>query len=514
MATRRTWLKRTLIGGGVALGLLLLWSVWALFGPLGNGIPVGPQTTVLDGPLDAAGYVDYAAAYREASRIPPAENAAVPIFRVTQAEVRRSIPAPQYAAACEDLGVSTEPDPATQFPRVSSVPPPEGWEDATVDGRTRTWNDVVNTLWERPWAAADHPHVAALLRGGDAAFGVLREGLDRPGYWFFPDYGGPLYAHRLPMVQECRDVARSLLARAMLRVGEGDFDGAAADIDRTRTLGRAVAKSPFLIGALVAVAVDATAWRAEVELLHVAEEAAFLRRRLAALDAYDADVHRRRMAVTLGGIERYSALDLIQLVDRERRGIVPPGSSNFLGVSLTGLPAAAERVVVRRVDLAETSRRVNRFTDAAERAFEAGSEEAADEAVEGIRPESFAGNVFGRLSADKAGRRLASLVLPAVGQSAVVAFRAKTKRELLRVLAAGRLFRIETGRPPAMPEDLVPKYLPKWPTDFRDGRPLRHRTFNGVWSVYGLAPTVDRPPPDDLPDYLSIEFPRRPREAD
>ena len=493
-------------------GLIVVWAAWALFGPRGNGIPVGPETTFLDGPIDAAGYVDYGEAVREAGRVTPEDNAAVPLFRVTQAELRRSIPAPQYVMACEDLNVPTQPDPAVQLPRISNVPPPEGWDDTEVDGRTRTWRDVVDELWERPWTEADHPHVAAYLRGGETAVGVLADGLDRPGFWFFPDYGGRLYEHLLPMIQESREVARFLLARAMLRLGEGDFEGAAADIDLTRKLGRAIAQSPFLISGLVGIAIDAMAGAAEIELLYAADGAAFLRRRLAALHAYDADLHRRRMAVSLDRFERLSALEIVQTVDRVRRGLEPPTVFNSIGITLTGLPWTLERMALRRVDLADASRRINGYMDSAITATDEPSAEAAGEAAGSLDVEPPGEGVFAQLDADYVNDRLVSLLLPAVRQAAVAAFRAKTKRELLRVLAAGRLFEIETGRPPTSPENLVPKYLPEWPTDHQDGRPLKHRTRDGVWSVYGSDPTHTRPAPNDLPPYLLIEFPRQPRD--
>ena len=509
MASRRTWLKRTLIGGGAVFGLLLLWSVWALFGPLGNGIPVGPETTVLDGPLDAAGYVDYPAAVREIGRVPPEENAAVAVFRVLQTDLQRQMPAGTYAAACEDLGVDPVPDRAVFIARTFDAPTPaadlKAAEAGEIDGADlqKEQEDRIERLRTRPWRTAEYPEIAAWLAGSDAGVEVLREGLSRPGWWFFPPQDGTLVEYLLPMTQESRRLSRVLSTRIMNRIGEGDLEAAAAEVDLMRRLGDRVGSGVTLIDLLVGLAIDATAADAEKQLLAAAQSPDFVRERLRTLDALDGGRFQRLAADRYDHMERFYALEQMQLIDRAKRGL--SGSPPPLGGVFPG-PPIVKRVMLRRMDAAEGSRLINRtLNDARESVM---ADVAADAAESFEQPPD--PGPLSILDGDFLMRKAVQQFMPGVTHVATAVHRPKTRIQLLRVLAAGRLFELDHGRPPASPEDIVPEYLPEWPTDHHDGQPLRHAD-DGAWTVYGFDP---RKPADAIPADLSVDFPPRPPKSE
>ena len=519
MTGRRRWLKRALIGGGVAGGGLLLWSVWVLFRPLSNGIPIGPETTVLDGPLDAAGYVDYAAALYEAGRIPPEENAAVAVFRAFQSKQQGQIPRPVYRQICEDLGVDPEPDASVVLPDVYAIPidddvmraaeqsddPTAAVEELLLDAER-----AAEELRGRPWASDEHPRFAAELRRGDALFAVLKDGVRRPGWWHWPRYGTPLIERPLPMLQDSRSLARFIKTRAMNHIGDGDLAAAAEDIDTGRRLGQRIGQSPFLIGVLIGSAVESIMFEAEADLLWAATDADFVRGRLSAIEASDSDVYWRSAITVVDGPERFMALEIAQIIDRNRRELA--GAPPTLGTVLPTSPLL-KRIALRQIDPAELSRRANAESDAAVAALgrDTAAATAAAEMTDRRLPRS---GPLTFLDGDAMSDQLVAVTAPVPSHLAAAAHRVRTRRELLRVLAAGRLFELATGRPPASIDDLVPDYLPEWPTDHYDGEPLRHRTLDGIWTVHGRDPQyVEKSPPGDLPDYLRVDFPRLPRSA-
>lgn len=154
-------------------------------------------------------------------------------------------------------------------------------------------------------------------------------------------------------------------------------------------------------------------------------------------------------------------------------------------------------------------RLVNRYFDAvadatvlppAERAAVLEAMEAKFQFDPNIRPRDF-------LNAEVLTRALIGKSMPSAQLAVRAEVRMRTKRSLLRVLCAARLFELDRGRPAGSKDDLVPAYLPEWPADESDGRPLRTLTRpDGRWTVYGLD-TGDRDPGEDpAPKYLRVEL--------
>src|SRR5207253_10037980 len=71
----------------------------------------------------------------------------------------------------------------------------------------------------------------------------------------------------MPGVQKCRALAQALLARAMLRLSQGARDAAWQDLLACHRLARLVGRGATLIDALVGIAIDSLACRADLAFL-------------------------------------------------------------------------------------------------------------------------------------------------------------------------------------------------------------------------------------------------------
>ena len=72
---------------------------------------------------------------------------------------------------------------------------------------------------------------------------------------------------QFPCLQGSRNAARLLVARAMLDIGEGKIAEAEQDLLACHRLGRLYGRTPFMIPALVAIAVDSIACQGDVQLM-------------------------------------------------------------------------------------------------------------------------------------------------------------------------------------------------------------------------------------------------------
>src|SRR5262249_3887764 len=121
----------------------------------------------------------------------------------------------------------------------------------------------------RPWVATDYPAIASWLKANDKPLRVASQATRRSHY-FSPltprREKGPVWLTDalLPPAQGCREMATALVARAMLRLGDGDAEGAWQDLLACHRLGRLVGRGASHIEGLVGIAIDAVAARADL----------------------------------------------------------------------------------------------------------------------------------------------------------------------------------------------------------------------------------------------------------
>src|SRR5262249_7817814 len=134
-------------------------------------------------------------------------------------------------------------------------------------------SDQQDRAGKRPWVSKDYPEIAAWLKLNEKPLAVAVAATSRPDYYnplvSPPKEKGPgaLLGAGMPGVQKCREVAKALTARAMLRLGEGKADEAWQDLLACHRLARLVARGATLIESLVGIAIDQLASDADLAYL-------------------------------------------------------------------------------------------------------------------------------------------------------------------------------------------------------------------------------------------------------
>ncbi len=211
--------------------------------PAGMGVvgrfTVSAETTGIVSPLRADGRPDYVAAVNEkyGHGVRPEENAFVGWIEVTGA-------APDFLAVRTRDRVTAMcgakvPAKGMGFVQYASVVKRMGLEgDAVANGadfeaERRVWRED-----ELPTAAAGVKENGAFL---DAQAGIWK----RPKYWFpaVSDGSGSLIVVLLPSLGKMREAGNALTARALLRVGRGDFEGFVSDVETVQRMARRLASS-------------------------------------------------------------------------------------------------------------------------------------------------------------------------------------------------------------------------------------------------------------------------------
>jgi hypothetical protein len=218
-------------------------------------------TTKILGPLDDDGYVDYVAALNEiySRDVTPENNAGLLFVRASRidgfgpAERKRFFellhcePLPEQGAYLTDI---------EEYVQKQLGRPPSQREKQ-----------------RGPWLAEDFPLIAQWLQFNEKPLQLVVEGTRRPECYFpfvLPK-GECLIEMPLPALQASRTAARLLLTRAMLSLRRGEITQAENDLIACHRLGRLIGTTPYCLGTLVGLSIDADAWAAETELMRCDE---------------------------------------------------------------------------------------------------------------------------------------------------------------------------------------------------------------------------------------------------
>jgi hypothetical protein len=473
-------------------------------------LPVGEDTTYVAGPLDAEGYIDYQAALNErlGKGIAPDMNANVLLWQALG-------PAPEG-----DAGM-----PAEFFQRLGMEKPPR--DGAYLTGLWAYLRDHTNLkpraieaafdATQRPWTAKDHPHSAAWLKANEAPLAVAVEATRRPLY-FNPlisaaaEKGrGPMVGALLPGVQKSRELASALVARAMLRVGEGKFDEAWQDLLACHRLGRLVARGGTLIEALVGIALDAIASNADLAFLEPSDMTS--QQIKACLHDLQGLPPMPPLADKIDLAERFTYLDSLQSIRR--------GGFAALGDGL-GMKNPYDAKALEKVDWEAALRAGNAWYDRLAAALRLPGRAERKRAMDQIENDLRALKLeteraklalgSGKDTPDKAagkvlGETLITLMMPSARKVTDAHDRAEQIQRNLHVAFALAAYRRDAGRYPAQLGDLAPGYLAAVPDDLFAGKPLVYRPADAGYLLYSVGSNGkdeggrwydDVPPGDDL----------------
>jgi hypothetical protein len=359
----------------------------------------------------------------------------------------------------------------------------------------------------RPWARDEFPDTAAWIDVNTAPLELVHEAARREKFYLplVPAPGNPGLINVQLSLQHCRMIARLLTARAMLRLGAGDLDGADQDILACHQLAGHVGQSPFLLNALLAMAMDALALKSDAALLS---------------DPRLTPEQARRIFAERQGLRPLP--DVAQVIDVDERylmidtvhRLLQGGANPAAGIAPVSVVGIDGNVALKSMnDLygeAAAALRIEAFAERRSK-LQALDQELKARAAGARNP--VATTLLALVGARSAASRqmsdtLLALLAPAIVSAQTAEDRATARRRLLVVGCALAVHRADQGEYPASLETLVPGLLESAPLDpFGDQPFIYHRTEQGGYQLYsvgenladdGGATTDSEPKGDDI----------------
>ncbi|MBL8851827.1 MAG: hypothetical protein JNG89_19290 [Planctomycetaceae bacterium] len=494
---------RLLIGGFVLLNVLvfgrLAWF-WYLSEPA-RQITVGPETTVLESPLKADGTVDFVAGLNErvSQGVTPENNAVALLARAYDPRVIADAVSSRYYDLLQIPVPPADRQCLVGESNFFTQRNPPG-TPANPDAQ-QAFSEQRGTASSRPWTRSEFPEIAAMLDQNAAPLALVVEASRRERYYsplLSSDPSNSMITILLSIEQEQREAARQLTARAMLKLGEGDPAGAWEDLLATHRLGRLTGQCPFMIGALVSIAIEAIACEADKALIASPALTAVQARQC--LQDLQNLPPLPSIANQLDFAERLSLLDVTLQLARDPSQIasfsdspVPsPGLSGAIdwNIALTLVNDEIDNAVavMREPDVAKRAARLQEMNDSLH------AHRGKSPAGMGVR--SFLGN---RTSASRdMGWSILTMFMPAAEQAINAETRAHAREQLFLTGFALAVYQRDSGAYPETLAALVPELLPTAPIDPWSGKELIYRRTETGFIAYSVW--------DDMRDNGGIDF--------
>lgn len=457
-------------------------------------ITIGKETTWATEPLGPAGFVDYLAVInRQCSQgVTPANNAAVMLYQATGPKPDGRQQPPEFFRL---LGVEPPPAEGNYFEDFGNWYKNSG-KDYPPGGNVAVL-EMAAASGMRSWTADEFPEIVEWLRSIEEPLRRVTDAAERPEYYSPLVSGnaeeGKLIEVMLPGVQTSRALARALLSRAMLRLGEKETFQAWSDLLTIHRLGRLIGRGPTLIEGLVGIAIETMAIQGELRFIsETRPNVKFIQRYVKQL----ANLPPRSLMVDkLNNCERASYLDCCQQFARGRLDLhaVTGGLRPDGGRAEDLTTKMLERMLAQSVDWDEVLKSGNSWYD---RLVTAAKVPTYREQMEKLRKledelkETKAKTTqgFGLLSLlESHSTRTAftsnvmiSLLLPATTQCVRAENRIRQRYQNLELAFALAAWHDEHQSYPEKLTDLAPKYLAAVPNDLFKDQPLHYeRTADG-----------------------------------
>lgn len=468
------------------------------------------ETTYVTEPLDAEGYIDYAAALNERLRrdVTPENNANVLLWRAFGPHPEGSTMPPVFF---KWMGIKPLPEQGDYFlPMVRFAR-----EQLKLDPGPgiKAIESELSRCGEREWKAREHPNIAAWLEANEKPLSLVIEATKRTQYYSplvpRPTKNGPtlILNALLSGAQACRGFAVALTARALLRVGEGRFDDACQDLLACHRLGRLVARGTTMIELLVGLAIDSTACKADLAFLERLDWKA--EQIVARLHELQGLSRMPPVADKMDLSERFMFLEIIATVDR-----YGPEVLESLGDGPVKEPNPFLKLLRGNVDYEPALRIANRWFDRIGKTLRIEDRTTRErqmaqldvelKALKKKPQESMPGGVD---LGEAIGNILIVCMLPAFNKVQSAADRCEQTRNNLSLAFALAAYRRDHGCYPKELSALSPKYLNKIPTDLFSDKPLIYRPNDNSYLLYSVGVNgrdergrsyEDRPRGDDL----------------
>ncbi len=527
-------------------GLLVLLSAGP---PEGQPKPVplvhGRDTTYITEPLDKAGRIDYLRAFDEARSkgVTRENNAAAKLAEVVDFGLRKD--EHDVDLFYERLGFAAPPKPGddafVDFDDLREVYSRTDELDSPVrDGAAERkrilaalkthgvdipdtpdtfdaidlFGDAQIASTDGPWRPDDSPIAAAYLSLNQRALDVAVEASRRDRFYLPESQIGPEVKVRMNSSvlgggSSVRHIVRGLCVRSMRRLDQGNFQGARSDLLAMQRLGNLYTQRRTVIGALIAISIDAL-WLGAIKDMAVsdklnAEQARTLRDDVRSLR------HEIPFRQIISQGERFYALDTVQWLDDPvlwKQFLDPPDFfKNFMPPALPNAP-----FLDQYLDRNAVMRRVNSHYDNLDRriADKHWNLDADDLIAQGERVDAMAKPIarmmydmafwqrfsmpFGvnrkQLVTDRISRFHDDLITGTLANIAKLIRRIETRRDLTQVALTLAIYRADHGMYPAGLHALTPRFIKAVPNDRYDkkGGPLRYRRQGDGYVLYSVGP--------------------------
>lgn len=472
----------------------------------------GRETTFFDGPLDKSGEVDFEKALNERlrGRITPEQNVNVLLVQALgPARLKVDGMDPRYF---EKLGIPDLSESGDSLMRFDQFNP--------ADARIRALkpkDESFEQLMERPWKAADSPYYAAWLKANERPFGLVAEAVRREQY-----FNPLLLSEDLSACNTtgARSIARELMARAMLRLGERLPDEAWDDVITGHRLGRSLSFGGSWEELLAGIAIDAVFYRVDgVYLENCRLSARQLRKRLRELQALP-PIGSVANQIDLG--DRVTVLRKLQLL-RQGNAEFLDGEFEKPSVPLT----AEQKQKLLTLDWSEVQRATNRWHDRTVAALRIEDRAMRQRALLSLQEEidllkgpplsytTLEKFLFDAVPGQTAARALSNRTLQVFNKVTETAMMLQRPHDItvqrmrtLQIAYAIAIYRREYGRFPAKLNDLAPDILGEVPNDLFTDKPLAYRAQGEGFLLYSFGSNgkddggrkgSDLPRGDDIP---------------
>ncbi|MBX3444402.1 MAG: hypothetical protein KF774_18530 [Planctomyces sp.] len=422
------------------------------------GLVISAETTVIAEPLNDLGFPDYVAALdlELGDGVRPEENfwigfvEAMPVQAIGESYLEQLAQRPGFERAL------------SAQPRLETIAGP----NAAPDEYNRRI-DLLQQAMAGPWTAADHPELAEWLDRNAAALDKVRAASRLPQAYAPLITGRDRYLYNvlLPHVQETRNVARTLVARARRSMAEGRLDEAWQDVLACHRIAGHLDRSPFLIERLVGFAIRAIAQDATLECLISPQlSARQIRARWSELEPL---LVRETRAYTSLRAERLAGAEALLMLRSGRRSlddmvvaakVVGDGIEGGAWIDWSRVGKSLQSLIVQSGDVNATLRELNAHHDGIEKALREETYAARTAAVEAASRKNGAEGLptpgqtalaflfSGTNAIDDISRRsILSQLTAAYGSVNRAEVRVLTRTELLRAAVAAELAAREEG---------------------------------------------------------------------
>ena len=475
----------------LVIGAAVVWLRW----PKHYDLTVSYETTRLLGPLNEDGTVNYVAALNEmyGQGVTPENNAAVLLIQAFGPE---ELLQATRERVLELLGMDPLPETGDYFVSLyeyadSKAPPDDGGQlfDTLDNNRDKAM--------AASWSTSDYPQLADWLKSIAGPLDIVTAASKRPRYYVplvSPSQPPRVFDVGIPHLTVYREAARSLLARAMLRAGEGKCGQAISDLLVIHRLARLICQGHTLIEGLIGLSMEAMACGGVTALAGSgklsAEQAKALLGELNALGPMPGFIE------AIDRRERYGWLDAVAVMARWQ------WSGRKGEFSLLGGVEQDEALAKTNVDWNELCRELNRWCDrvvatmrtepysARTNAIGQYSDELAKLNAK-LRPQSrsrWLEDLFGeRKQSIRSVDDVVAAFMVDLARTQVHHDRTATRFRLAKVAVALAAFMAKTGAYPEELDELVGEYFKKLPEDLFAEGPLKYRRTKKGYLLYSIG---------------------------